>query len=352
MTGFTLFALEDTYNTVPATGWRDVGVKGDPAKSKTPKILGNDDTMHRRTGAPRLAGRRIIDMGAEGDAPMNLMSNGLGMFLACCATSATSAVVEGGTLAFQQVFKWAAGGVPVGAGLSISAEVYRERTAGAGGFDGYDVFDYSGGKPTGWKLTQDTEGGALFVPSIDYAPKNNGSRRLTVDPDRTFLEVIEDIRFAWPDCTVVLTPLAGGAPVDCVSSIELTVPTGAKIDKLCLNRTQPRDEPYRDSTPKPTGSLKRSYDDPQFYDAFVSGAAYGASLNFRGPVAIEDDTFPEIQIDIGAIVFEQPNDPQGQNDGETTQDLTFVVVDPELLDEDDVPVPVITWTQITSDADF
>lgn len=348
MSGYIITALEDTYGTAPATGWQSDGIPEDKIKTKPPQELANN-VLQKGLATEAYDGRRLIDKGGEGTLPLRVASSGIGKYLRCAASTTAVALVDGSSLAVEEVYGWTPKGVPVDDRTSFSAEAYRERPGGDGGFDGYDTFLYIGGKVLNWKVTADLENYLMFELGLDFAP---GGDRQKVDPNRTVEAITPLIRYAWPDLTVVLTPLEGGPDVTCVRGLELSTDNKLDDDDWCLQMGSTKHEPARFANLVITGTLNCKYRDPQFFDAFKSGAGYSVSLHGEGPEEIDTDIVPSIDIEVGCIVFREPNDPEAKVDGPTEQALPFVVLDLAQLDEDDNPVPVITWTQVTEDVDL
>lgn len=346
MSGYIITALEDTYATAPATGWQSDGIPSDNLKSRQDVLERN--VLRPRLGTAPLAGRRIIDKGGEGTLPVQVATLGTGKYLRCAASTTAVALVDGSSLAVEEVYGWTRDGVPENDRTSLSAEAYRERPGGAGGFDGYDAFLYVGGKVMTWKLTANLEGFLVLELTMDFAP---GGMRQTVDPARS-IEIIDADHYAWPDLDLVLTPIDGGPDVDCVRGLELTNDNKLDDNDWCMQRGSTKHEPTRTSDLVISGSLDCKYRDPQFFDAFKDGAAYAVSLHGEMPDEIDTGIVPSIDILVGAIVFQEPNDPEAKVDGPTEQALPFVVRDPEEVDEDENPVPVVSWTQVTGDLDL
>lgn len=338
MPGYVLNATELIYGTAPAAGWWEHGLSADTFKSRQDVLKRN--VLRRQTSAPTLGDRRIIDKGGEGSIELDVGSNGMGMFLGAAASSTTEGVVDGGTLAFEQVFNWGTSGPPEF--TSIATEVYRSQQDG-----GIDVWRYSGGTPTSVEFGQSLDGFLTFKAQMDYLH----AQRLGSDPARTPVTIVPDWLYAWPDATITLTPVTfpagvrtlGSGVAECLSSFSLTLPGGLDTEAWCLKRGTSKHRPTRSGTPEPDGTLEWKYQDHTYYDAFRSGAPFKLTANWQGPTAIEDTTYPALTIDVATIVFEDANDPEAKGDGPTEQSMPFKVVD------DEGGNPVATVTIVTSD---
>jgi len=345
MSGYILNAPEATYGAGSSTGWRDTGINADNLKAR--QDLLERKTLTRRTGAPKLAGRRIIDKGGEGDLQIDVGTNGLGMYLKPAASTSASDLVEDAEAAYLQRFTWTDAGPPSGAGCSIVSEVYRERQSGE-----FDPWSFKGGKPTKWALSQDLSGFLVLTLTMDYL----SAVLLGSDPGRTPTTPDVSFQYAWPDALITLTPLTypagvrtlGTPETECLSSFSLEVDLAVDAEAWCLKRGTTKHEPKRASVPAPTGTIEWKYQHPRYWTAFRNGTPFNVTAQWQAPVAIEtvegSPVYPSLEIGLGTIVFQEPNDPESKVDGPTEQSMPFVVVDDEQGD------PVITWDQVTSDA--
>lgn len=342
MPGLVLTAPEPSYGVVPTTGWQSNGLNTDSFKSRQ-DIL-QRQVLRRRTAAPPLAGRRIIDRGGEASIEIDAGTNGLGLYLAAAASTAESAVVMGGTDAYQEVFEWTADGPPVG-DSSIAALVYRSLLDGVENPDAAEgIWQYAGGKVTEFEVGQNLDGFLTMKFSMDFLT----AALLDADPDYLYEDVFADTDFlyAWPDAEITITPKDpedGDPATECLSAFSFTLPTGVNVNRWCLKRGTGKHEPSRNQTPKPTGTLEWLPEHTRYYEAFRNGTPFSVTADWQAPVAIEGSTFPSLTIEIGTIVFEEPNDPEAQIDDDTKQTAPFVILDDESGD------PVVTITQVTTD---
>ncbi|WCO67875.1 phage tail tube protein [Iamia majanohamensis] len=326
-----LFAKESTYGTAPASGWRQIEVATDDHKARP-----LDDSLTYRgiapaRGAPSVASVRVNDfMGGEGTIDVPAMANSQGLFWRAAASTSASAVVSGGTDAYEQVYEFDGTSAPTG--TSLSTEVYRDRRDGT-----LDAYTFTGGKVTQVDISQDTSGHVMLKFAMDYLDaQRQGSlpSRSETTPDPGFL-------YAWPDATITLTPDGGSDADECLQSFELSLPLGLDLEDWCIKSGTPRHEPTRKETPAPTGAVNWKYQAPTYYDAFKAGTIFTLSAYWEGPTAIEDTTYPSLKIDVPAIRF-TGEDPQVSVDNPTMQNLPFQVLD---NDTD----PPVTVTIITSD---
>lgn len=325
-----LIAKESTYGTAPASGYRRIEPSEDAHKARP-----LDDSLTYRgiapaRGAPSAAARRTVDKGGEGTISIPAMASGQGLLWQAAASTSASAVVDGGTLAYEQVYEFSGTAAPTA--TSLTTELYRDRRSGT-----LDAYTFSGGKPTQVELTQDTQGNLLLKFVMDYlrAVRQNSL------PTRSETVVDPGFIYAWPDATISLTP-DGGAEVDeCLQSFNLTIPLGLDTEDWCLKAGTPRHEPTTKETPAPTGQATWKYQDPKFYDAFKAGTLYSLTAYWEGQTAIEDTTKPSLQIDVPALVF-TGEDPELSPDNPTLQNLPFAVLD----NDEDAP---ITVTIVTAD---
>ncbi len=351
MPGEIICALEDVYGEAPAAGWQSNGLNADGHKSRQDEL--KRSTLKRRTGAPTLGGVRLIDKGAEGTIEFDGATNGLGIYLACTASTAESALV--GTDAYEQTFEWTSAGVPEG--RSLASRAYRDRRDGT-----EDVWDYTGGKPTGVEIGQNLDGFVTFKFPMDYLKANRltgSALTAALGLDESDIEDIEAIEgylpYAWPDAIITLTPLTFPAGVrtlgtpeeECLSSFTVNLLNGADVEDWCLKRGTTKHEPTRSTVPESTGTLEWKYQHPRYYDAFRSGAPFALSANWEAPIAIEGSTYPSLTIDLATIVFHEANDPELDPAGPTMQSMPFAVRD----DETGNPVATITYVT-TDDADL
>lgn len=328
-TGYAIVATESTYDTAPASGWREVGISGDAHQSRQDVLAPN--LIRRNASAPRVSDQRVINKGATGTLSTLGFSNGLGILFAASVADSSSGVVSGGTLAYEQVFEFGAE-APAG---SISTEFYRDRRSGT-----LDAFTYTGGKVTQVQFTQSLDGHLAIVFSMDYG----SVERQSSDPSRTVTTVTPDFTYAWPDATISLAPVGDTAVDECVSSFDLTLPNALDVEDWCIKRGTGRHEPTRNATPAPTGTINWRYQAPTYFDAFLAGEVFELTANWQAPDVIEDTTYPSLTITVPAIRF-TGEDPQIAADGPTTQNLPFAVLD-------NGTDPAATLTIVTSDTAF
>lgn len=329
--GYALFAKETTYGTAPASGWRELEVVSDGHKTRQETLPYKG--IGSRRGAPASTNRRIIDKGGEGAIEVGAFANGLGILLRAAASTATSAVVDGGTLAYEQVFTWTGAGVP--AGRSFSAEFYRDRRSGT-----LDAFTYSGGKVTQLEIGSDLDKHVMFKFAVDYLT----AVRQSVLPTRSPAVVVPDFIYAWPDGTHTLTPAGGSGADACIQSYSATLPNELDTEDWCLKAGSTRHEPSIKGEPAPTGTLTWRYEAPTYYDAFRAGTVFSLSSLWEAEDAIEDTTLPSLKVELPAIRF-TGEDPELSESDRTMQNLPF-----EVLDNGTDPVCRITI--VTSDTDF
>jgi hypothetical protein len=336
MAGYILNALEGTYGVAPASGWIDYGLNdtdGHKAMQETYKR----NVLRPHTAAPRLADRRIVDLGGEGTLKWDASTNGTGKFLAASASTATSAVVDGGTDAYLQSFAWTAVGPP--ANRSLASLVARSHEDGST----YDFWDFLGGRVRSTKIAITTTGMIVVEQDVRY----KSATLLGADPERTYTTINPEYLWSWPEFRIGLTPKAGGATVyEAVKSFDLTIPNELDDDNRRIKRTDSIGMPKRKGTPAPSGTLNFNYEKSLYWEAFRSGDAFVVSVDGVAPVAVEGSTFPSLSIELGTIVFEESNDPEAKPQDYTDQQAPFVVLD------DDSGDPVITWDQVTSDTAF
>lgn len=329
--GYPLFASETTWGTVPASGWRSLEASSDGHKTSQEYL--QHKGLRAGRAAPSVSGRRIVKQKGTGTIEVPGFSNGLGIFFRAAASTATSGVHSGGTLAYDQVYTWTDAGIPEN--RSISTEFYRDQRDGD-----FDAYTYSGGRCVSLEIGQTLDALLNFKFNMDY----KAVLRQTSLPTRTPTEVAADLIYAWPDATITLTPDGGSGVDECVSSFTLTIPNELDVDDWCLKAGTTRHQPTRMGTPAPTGEIMWKYEDPTYYDAFVAGDIFNVSASWVGGTVIEDTTYPSLTIDLGAIAF-TGDDPEITPDAATTQSMPF-----EVLDNGTDPAVSITF--VTSDAAF
>lgn len=335
-------AAETTYATAPASGWRKVRSSTDNHQTQM-AVMTHRAIGDASGGAPALEGSRVAQRNATGTLTVPVASNGLGILFEAAASSSTSGVVSGGTLAYEQVFTFGANAAPTG--TSVTTGIYRTRRDGT-----TDWWNYVGGKPTqiefGQSIAQDAGGFLTATFAMDY----QDASRLTVDPSRTVTTPAPMVTYAWEDALITLQPLdEAGAPdgspnTECLSSFSLTLPMQLDVEDYCLKAGTSRHEPTRNGLPAPTGQAVWTYQHPRYYDAFVAGQAFSVSAVWAGTEAIEASTMPSLTIELGAIRL-TGEDPQVAVDAKATQNMPF-----EVLSVGGAPAVVLTF--ITSDAAF
>ena len=327
--GYAIIANEATYDTAPASGWREVGISGDAHQSRQDVLAPN--LIRRNASAPRVSDQRVINKGATGTLSTLGFSNGLGILFAAAAGTSTSGVHSGGTLAYDQVFEFD----EVSPTRSLSTEFYRDRRDGT-----LDAFTYTGGKVTQTQFTQSLDGHLAVVFSMDYGTVE----RQSSDPSRTVTTVTPDFTYAWPDATISLAPVGDSLVDECVSSFDLTLPNAFDVEDWCIKAGTGRHEPTRQGTPAPTGTINWRYQAPTYFDAFLAGEVFEMTATWVGDTVIEDTTYPSLTITVPALRF-TGEDPQIAADGPTTQNLPFAVLD-------NGTDPAATLTIVTSDTAF
>jgi len=303
------------YDVVPSAGWRKFKPTEDPGKTRVRTY------EHRGIGDGGLADAeevRVVEDGAEGPITLPAQSNGMGMLLRACASTATSDVVEDGEDAFVQAFGFGGDGAPTG--TTLCTEATRQRRSGTD-----DVWRYSGGKPTQLTITQDKEGFVVFKFDVDYL-RSERLGRVGGNPIVPRTPTIPDIalRYLMRDAQIRVKIVGdeGAGTARCFESFSLTIPLQLDVEDTCINRSVRRHEPSRNGVFMPTGAGAWKYDDPLFYDAFVSGELLEVVADWVGPVAIEDTTFPSLTVSLGSIRY-TGDDPQVEVDARAKQDLPF-----------------------------
>lgn len=328
---YAIFAKETTYNTAPATGWRGLEINSDGLK--TSHELLTHKGLSAARGAQRSTGRRFVKQKGAGPVALPGFSNGLGTLFRTAASTATSAVHSGGTLAYDQTFTWTEVGPP--AGRSVTAEVRRDQ------YDGdFDAYTYAGGRCTSLGIAQDISGLLQFTFDMDF---QSAVIQNSV-PSRTIVDVEPDLIYAWEDARITLGPVGGTQTAECVQSFNLTLPTGINTESYCLNRGTSRHEPLRQTPPDPTGSINWEYQHANLYKAFVAGTQYQLVADWEGDTPIESTTKPSLTITLACIEF-SGEDPVASPDAVTMQNVPFTV-----LDNGTDPVAEIVF--VTSDTDF
>lgn len=318
-----IVAAQSVWATPATSGWREIEVSEDGHKTRTKPL--DYKGIRSATGAKTVRNYRQVIEGGDGTISVPGFSNGLGILLAPFFDSAASTLHSGGTLAHDQTFLWGADGPPAAANICTVAR--RERRSGT-----LDDYKYPGGRGVTLELTQDIDANLLFKLTYDY---REPIRANLSSPSITQVEA--DLIYNWADATITLDGTA-----ECVESFNLTLPTGIDVEDKCIKRGDTRHTPLRKGTPEPTGTLNWKYNDPKYYDAFISGEPMPLVANWQGPVAIESTTFPSLTISLGAIRF-TGEDPEISVDNPTMQNLPFEILD----NEDD---PVVEMVFVTSDS--
>jgi len=319
-----IVAAQSVWDTPATTGWREIEVSSDGHKTRAKPM--DYKGIRSATGAKTARNWRQVIEGGDGTIEVPGFSNGLGILLAPFFDTAVSALHSGGTLAHDQTFTWGPEGPP--ANKNITTVVRREqRTAGT-----LDDYKYPGGRGVQLDVTQDVDANLLFKLVYDY---RKPIRANLSSPSITQVEA--DLIYNWADATIELDGSAA-----CVDSFNLSLPTGIDVGDKCIKQGDNRHTPMRKGTPEPTGTLKWKYDDPGYYDAFISGEPMPLTATWVGPVAIESSTYPSLTISLGAIRF-TGEDPEISVDEATMQNLPFEILDNE---ED----PVVQFVFVTSDA--
>lgn len=333
MTGTFAAALEDEFAVAPETGWIDYGFNGDDFKARQDKI--QRSVIKRASGAPRLSHQRLIDKGGAGTIEIDASDVGMGIFIACAASTAESSVAPGGTLAHEQVFEWTAEGMPEGRSIAVAA--YRDRRDGT-----EDVFDYLGGKGTQLEIGQDNKGFLTLKIPVDFQK----TERLDADPERDVEDIEPTFLYAWKDALITLTPKDpddGDPETECLESFSGILPNGLDVEEWCIKRGTDRHEPTRSTVPEPTGSIAWRYQHPRYYDAFRNGTPFSLTAEWEAPDSIEGSTKPSLTIELTTICFHEANDPESSPTDPTKQTMPFAVYDDETGD------PVARITIITAD---
>lgn len=330
--GYAIFAKEGTYNTAPASGWREIEVKTDGHKTKREPLIYSG--IRQRRAAPAASGRRMIDKGAEGSIEVGAFANGLGIFLRAGASTASSALVGGSSVAYKQTYTWTAAGVPVA--NSFSSEFWRDRRDGT-----LDVFTYTGGKVTTVELSSDLDAHVMWKLGVNYAH----GKRTSPAPTRTPTLVTPDFIYAWPDGTHTLTP-SGGSPTDLgISSYSVTLPNELDTEDYQLKASAPKATPTVKAQREPSGSLSWRYDDPAYYDGFLAGQQFSLVSVWQSTDYIDSDEeiYASMTVTIPCIEF-SGDDPE-LSDDRTMQTLPFSILD-------DGANPAVKVEIVTTDTDY
>lgn len=317
-----IVAAQSDWSTPATSGWREIEVSADGHKTRSKPM--DYKGIRSNTGAKSARNFRQVIEGGDGTIEVPGFSNGLGILFAPFFDSATSVVVDGGTDAYEQTYLWGADGPPASANICTVAR--RERRSGS-----IDDYKYPGGRGVTLELTQDVDANLLWNMTYDY---RNPVRANLVAPSIT--QVSADLIYNWADATIELD---GGA--ECVESFNLTLPTNNDVEDKCIKRGDTRHIPKRKGTPEPSGSLSWKYNDPKYYDAFISGEPMPLTASWQGPVAIEGSTYPSLTISLGAIRF-TGEDPEISVDDPVMQNLPFEILDNETD-------PVVEMVIVTSD---
>lgn len=317
-----IVAPQSTWGTAATSGWRELEVASDGHKTRSKPM--DYKGIRSSTGAKTVNNFRQVIEGGDGVIDIPGFSNGLGILFACFFDTAASAVHSGGTDAYDQTFTWGPDGPP--ANRNITTVVRRERRGGT-----VDDYRYPSGRGVQLELTQDIDGNLLWKFTFDY---DKPVRSNLSSPSIT--QVAADLIYNWADATISLD-----GDTECIESFGLTLPTGVDVADKCIKRGANRHVPMRKGTPEPTGTLTWKYNDPVYYDAFVSGEPMPLTASWQGPVPIEGSTYPSLTISLGAIRF-TGEDPEISVDNPVMQNLPFEILDNE---ED----PVVEMVIVTSD---
>jgi hypothetical protein len=321
-----LFGAESAYTTV-ATTWRRISIEADDHKSVDSELsfrgIGDGG------GAPALDAFDRVAKGATGTIRTPVLTNGLGLFNRAAGTSFASAVVDGGTLAYEQITTFGDTGAP--ANRSISTVAYRDRADGT-----VDSWLHTGGMPTQVEISFAVDEYVMIAYTMDYAKVERESST----PSRTPTVPVAR-RIPWSKVTATLTNLDTDASnVDCLKSGTITIPLSLDTEDYCIGDTI-KHRPTRAGLPEPTVNFEWKYRHPRYYDAYAAGIPFGLVLAAELDDPIEDATVPSFTVEIPAFVHDA-NDPVTSVDDPTMQSLPGKV-------KWNGTDPSVTFTQITSD---
>lgn len=329
-----VIGAEGTYGTI-ASSFRRLQFEADDHKGKQGELSWTG--IGASGGAPALSSYRADPKGATGVLKCPIYANGLGILNRAAGTSFTSAVVSGGTDAYEQVTTFGDGGPP--SGRSISTVIARDRADGT-----IDYYPYLGGTPTQVEITIDVGGFAMIAYSMDYA--RNAVNTTTAPSGVSAATVVApDLLYAYRDIDVTLTNLDDDSDnTDCVKSVKITIPLSLDVDDECITSTGIKHRPTRAGIPEPTIEIGWKYQHPRYYEAYRAGTAFALAVVMEGTTAIEDTTMPSFTVDVPAFVYD-PNDPSISVSEATMQTSPGKV-------KSNGTDPAVTFTQVTSDTAY
>lgn len=323
-----IFGAESAYNTV-ATTWRRIPIETDDHKSVDSEMswVGIGEGAG---GAPALDGFDRVGKGGTGTVRTPVLTKGLGLFNRAAGTTFTSTVVDGGTLAYEQVTTFGDTGAP--ANRSISTVAYRDRADGT-----VDSWLFTGGMPTEIVVSWAVDEYLMISYAMDYAEVE----RENPVPSRTIVAPTSR-RIPWSKVTPTFTNLDDDSSnSECIKSGTITIPLNLDTGDYCSG-DEVKHRPTRSGIPEPTVTFDWKYGHPRYYDAYKAGTPFSFQLVAELDDPIEDATVPSFTLDIPALVHDA-NDPVTSVSDPTMQTLPGKV-------KSNGTDPAVTFTQVTSDS--